>query len=374
MTVKRRSRIVGSARATFVVVLSAAIMASAATAARSADPPPGPDELQDCSAGLRLYPANRALIDPELMSVMPVLTGMDRGPGGGATTPSSIVETRQRLKELTKGRPAPPPMPGVRMEERHIPGLAGAPPVRVLVYTPEDAGAARPGVIEIHGGAFVLGAADGGDARNRQLAKDLGAVIVSVDYRLAPENPFPAQIDDVYAALTWLHDQAAALGVDPARLAVTGGSAGGALAASLALRARDEGKIAIKGQFLIYPSLDDRPFTALDPTCRPGAAPVERAYVMYLGHPPGPDNVSPYAFAARAPSLAGLPPAFIAVGSVDGLAGQDIAYARRLIAAGVPTELHVYPGAFHGFDMAANAGVTKRSYQDLLAAMRRALR
>ncbi|MGE0409010.1 MAG: alpha/beta hydrolase [Amphiplicatus sp.] len=359
-------------RAGLWAVAGAGLAAAVAAPSMAADAASPQVELRDCSAGLRLFPSDHALIDPDLMPVLPILTTMD---SGGAPRDPDISKSRERLKGAMKGRVKPPPKtPGVAMEERHILGIEDSPPVRVLVYTPEEGSGPRPGVIDIHGGAFVLGAADGGDATNRKLAKEVGAVIVSVDYRLAPEHPFPAAIHDSYAALKWLHDNASELGVDPARIAVMGGSAGGDLAASLALLARDKGEIPIKAQFLIYPNLDDRPFTALDPTCAPGtAAPVERSYVMYLGKAPGKDDVSPYAFAARAKSVAGLPPAFLAVGAVDGLAEQSLSYAHRLIQAGVPTELHVYPGAFHGFNMAAEAGVTKRFHEDLVYALRRAL-
>jgi len=358
---------------------SLALLCSLTSAAESGSSDIG---TKDCKAGLRLYPADRNLIDSDLLVVLPVLTAMDKSApsekvsANDSTPESNIAETRKRLREMMKLRPPlAAESDGVLMQERNIPGLKDSTQVRVLVYTPTSKSTLRPAILDIHGGAFVLGSADDGDATNRRLAKDVNAVIVSVDYRLAPEHPFPAAIDDSYAALEWLHGHAAELGVDPTKVAVMGGSAGGGLAASLALLARDKGKIPIKGQFLIYPSLDDRAFTKLDPTCAPGTAvPLERAYGMYLGTPELREDVSPYAFAARAQSLVGLPPAFIAVGAVDGLADQDIAYARRLIQSGVATELHVYPGAFHGFNMASEAGVSRKFYSDLRSSLQRILK
>jgi len=356
------------------LALALGVTSAAPAAAQSAS---RTGELLDCSAGLQLYPKDRSLIDPELLGVLSVLETMN---SGGSSAGGDIGASRQRLRDAMRSTGArsdagPAAPDGVKRQELRIPGLKGAPPVRALVYRPEGVAGSLPAVLDIHGGAFVLGAPEGGDATNRRLAKDLGAVVVSIDYRLAPENPYPAAIDDSYAALLWMHRHAKSLGIDATKIAVMGGSAGGALAASLALRARDEGGPAIRAQMLIYPSLDDRPFTPLDPNCKPGTAkPVERAYVMYLGRTPGPSDVSAYAFAARAHSLTNLPPTFIAVGSVDGLVGQDLAYARRLIQAGVPTELHVYPGAFHGFDMAREATVTKEFYADLVDALRRALK
>ncbi|WP_068874695.1 MULTISPECIES: alpha/beta hydrolase [unclassified Phenylobacterium] len=326
--------------------------------------------LRDCRAGLQLMPANRALIDPELLSTLATMGGG----GGGERTAANMPAVRANFLEGFKRRAAlaPPAPAGVRMEERHIPGPAGAPPVRVLIYSPDGPPATRPALLDIHGGSYILGFPEMNDARNRMLVKALGAVIVSIDYRLAPENPFPAAIDDSWAAFEWLHANATALGVDPARIAVSGDSAGGGLAASLALMARDKGKLPLRAQILIYPNVDDRPFTALDPTCQPGTgAATSRLSLMYLGRPGGADDVPAYAFAARAKSLAGVAPAFIAVGAVDGLADQDLAYAQRLIQAGTPTEVHVYPGAFHGFDYATKARVTQQFHGDLIEALRK---
>lgn len=266
----------------------------------------------------------------------------------------------------------------VRRWEHHVLGAAGAPPVRVLVYSPREPSDLRPALLHVHGGGYVVGAPEGGDGRNAFLAAELDCVVVSVDYRLAPETRFPGAIEDCYAALRWLHDQAHTLGVDPGRIALVGESAGGGLAAALALLARDRGEVKPAFQVLIYPMLDDRTGSTATPSPFAGefiwtTASNRFGWSSLLGHEPGGADISAYAAAARAASLAGLPPCFIAVGTLDLFADENIEYARRLIAEGVPTELHLYPGAFHGFDMMQHAHVTRRFLRDVEVALRRAL-
>ncbi len=326
-------------------------------------------ETKDCRGGLKLFPDDRAQIDPELLNVLATMR-----PTGEQAGPPTIEGARARFLEGYREREksAPAAVTGVSREEVRIPGEGASAPIRLLIYRPDRKGSFRPALLDFHGGAFILGFPEMNDRRNRMLAKDLDAVVVSVDYRLAPENKFPAGLNDGYAALSWLHDNASKLGVDPARIAISGDSAGGGIAAGLALMARDKGKIPIKAQILIYPNVDDRPFTSADPTCAPGTAMLPNvAAMLYLGRP-AVGEVPVYAFPARASSLAHLPPTFIAVGAVDGLAGQDIDFAQRLIWESVPTELHVYPGAFHGFDLEPRARVTQRFYQDLKLALSKA--
>jgi triacylglycerol lipase len=249
--------------------------------------------------------------------------------------------------------------------------------VPVRIYTPAGGTAARPAILHIHGGGYVLGSVATNHASNMLLAADVGAVVVSVDYRLAPETPAPGSVEDCYAALCWLHEQAGALGVDPARVAVRGESAGGGLAAALCLLARDRGGPAIAHQNLIYPMLDDRTCITRQPD-HLGAfvwTPQANAFGWrsLLGQNPGAADVSPYAAPARANDLSGLPPSFIAVGALDLFLVEDMDYARRLIEAGVATELHVYPGAYHGFDVLPDAPASVRMKQDAAAALRSAL-
>ncbi len=264
------------------------------------------------------------------------------------------------------------------VESFTVPGPQGAPPVRVVSYRPVRDDMLTPAILHIHGGGFVLGSPEMADATNRRLSSEFGCRVVSVDYRLAPETAFPGAIEDCYAALRWLHDSADALRVDPQCIGVKGESAGGGLAAALALLARDLGGPAIRFQHLTYPMLDDR--TVSDPNPNPftGQHMWTREYNRFgwsslLGHSGGGEGVSPYAAAARAPDLAGLPPAFIAVGGLDLFLEENLAYARRLTQAGVPVEFHLYPGAFHGFEMVADARVSRRAERISDEALRRSL-
>jgi len=203
--------------------------------------------------------------------------------------------------------------------------------------------------------------------------------VISVDYRLAPETRFPGALEDCYAALAWLHANAEDLGVDPARIAVSGDSAGGGLAAGLALLARDRHEYGIAFQHLVFPALDDRTAVRTDLSPLVGEfiwtqASNVYAWTSLLGEPPGGPHVSPYAAPARAEDLARLPPACIQVGGLDLFVDESVDYARRLAVAGVPCELHVYPGAPHGFTMAWRAGVTTALDRDSHLALRHALR
>jgi len=261
-----------------------------------------------------------------------------------------------------QSRFAPPPLSAeqqaVRCEERFVPGLNGAPDVRLLVYTPPgEASAPRPVFLHLHGGGYVLGAADINDGSNRSLAHELDCVVVSVDYRLAPEIRFPGAVEDAYAALKWLHAEAAALGVDGARIAIGGESAGGGHAAALAIYARDRGEIPILFQSLDSPMLDDRTGSTGEPHpwCGEFVWPAVNnryGWRALLGVEPGGTDTPYGAAPARVADLSGLPPAFILVGGLDLFLEEDMEYARRLIRAGVPAELHVIPGGFHGFGAA----------------------
>jgi acetyl esterase/lipase len=217
-----------------------------------------------------------------------------------------------------------------------------------------------------------------GDLRNRHLVSHADCLIISVDYRLGPETPHPGPVEDCYAALKWLYANAEPLGVIRNRIAVGGESAGGGLSAALALLARDRGEVPVIFQMLAAPLLDDR--TCIRKDTHPYAGEfiwtAETNYLGWkalLGCEPGSPGVSPYAAAARAENLAGLPPTFISVGALDLLFEENLEYARRLARAGVPVELHVYPGALHGFELVADSHLAKEALRTNLTALRRAL-
>jgi len=230
--------------------------------------------------------------------------------------------------------------------------------VGVRLYRPADPQGPGPALLWIHGGGYVIGRAVQDDVRCRRFARVLGATVASVEYRLAPEYPYPTPVEDCYSALTWLAGLPA---VDPARVAIGGGSAGGGLTAALALLARDRGEVPVAAQLLVYPMLDDRSAdrTDLDST---GYRLWNRSsnkfgWDSYLGDA-DPDIAVP----ARRKDLSGLPPAWMGVGTLDLFHDEDLAYAERLKAAGVPCEVDVVQGAFHGFDAVASKAEVSQSF------------
>ncbi len=315
---------------------------------------------------------SRHLIDPELAVVL------EQVPPSPPLTTESLPMIRAGSAALLAGRPVPE-CPGRTVSERLVPGPEGAPDVRVLLYGPTERTQPTGGLLWLHGGGYISGSVDAEDIPVRELAAELGCVVVSVNYRLAPETPHPGPVEDAYAALKWLHDHASELGVDRERLAVAGSSAGGGLVAALALLARDRGEIPLAFQALNAPMLDDRTVLENPPHPYTGEFIWTRAanrfgWTALLGQEPGSDGISPYAAAARAENLEGLPPTFIAVGALDLFLEENLEYARRLIRSGVPTELHVYPGTFHGYQMVSHAQVTQTAMRDRLSALRRALK
>lgn len=262
-------------------------------------------------------------------------------------------------------------------EEIHIPSLdPNDPDVRCLLYKPKTSGTKSAAYLHLHGGGYILGSPEGSDLHNVQLANQLGIVIVSVDYRLAPEHPAPAGLNDSYAVLTWMHERAADLGIDANRVAIGGESAGGGLAAALAIHTRDKGDYPICFQLLTYPMLDDRTGSETqpgDPLTGEFVWTRERnqlAWSYYLG---ASEPQAPYV-PARTESVAGLPPTWLSTAALDLFRDENIDYAKRLLNAGVATELIVYPGTCHGFQWATDAGVTKQYLRDHAEALSRALK
>ncbi|WP_392674773.1 alpha/beta hydrolase [Streptomyces sp. LN785] len=269
---------------------------------------------------------------------------------------------------------------GVEVEEISAAGPDGAPDIRLRLYRPQGVRGPLPGVYSIHGGGFVLGSPDVDHDWNLLLCRELAALVVSVDYRLAPEHPFPAALEDCYAGLCRLAENAGRLGVRPDRIALWGDSAGAGLAAALTLLARDRGGPAVCFQLLCSPALDDRLET---PSARLFTdTPVwnrrsaRLSWDAYLGYGVrGTADVSPYAAPARAAAvgLSGLPPAFVSVMEFDPLRDEGIAYAGALAAASVPTELCLVPGAFHGAWAVEHAAVIRRATDEAVTALRGAL-
>jgi acetyl esterase/lipase len=311
------------------------------------------------------------LVDPELVAMLDQFPALE-------LTAETLGQVRAMMQAMRSQTPPNlPAFPDIAVSERFVPGPEGAPDVRVLVYLPTSVQGPLPALLWIHGGGYVIGSADGEDLGVKSIVSAVRCTAVSVAYRLAPETPHPGPVEDCYAALLWLSTHAGELGVDPTRIAIGGGSAGGGLAAALGLLTRDRGEVPLAFQLLIYPMLDDRTVTMTDPHPYTGefiwTAQANRfGWRALLGQEPGGPDISPYAAAARAESLVGLPATFISVGALDLFLEEDLEYARRLIRAGVPTELHVYPGAYHGFNMVADAQVSQVAARDQLAALKRA--
>ena len=259
-------------------------------------------------------------------------------------------------------------------------GRDGAPAVPLLVYNPPSKNRSRAAILHLHGGGMIIGSAAMSKTTFTTLAPELDVVVVSVEYRLAPENPFPGPQEDCYTGLAWLVANASALGVDPQRIAVMGESAGGGLAAALAQMVRDRGEYALTAQILVYPMLDHRTggsecqyrnpvtgeFVWTHASNRFGWDSLQGDYSI------DDDRVGWFS-PARAADLSGLPPALISVGTLDLFFDEDMDYARRLSAAGIACEFHAYPGCFHAFNMMESARVSQQFRADLIAGMKRLL-
>jgi len=303
--------------------------------------------LLPASAAAQVDPV--AHVNPELRQIARILLRAD----------AAVVKAQP-----AKSNPTPVP-PGVTKQT--VPGLPGQPPVDIFLVNATPGATLRGAILYIHGGGFVAGDARDNLRALSALAGRLGCAIASVQYRLAPGTPFPGALNDNYAALKWLHDNAGKLGVDPARLVVMGESAGGGHAAMLTIAARDRREVPIAAQVLVYPMLDDRtgsvrPVPPTIGTLVWHSAENRKGWSVLLGRPAGSSRMPSGAVPARVADLHGLPPTFIGVGSIDLFASEDTEFARRLIDAQVPTELLVVPGAFHGFQLFAPQASVSRQF------------
>ena len=310
---------------------------------------------------------NLEQLDPELL---PALQALRPRVDPGEQPEAARAEL---LEKLGSGGPE---HPAVERRDEHVAGPDGD--VRVRLYLPRGRGAEpAPGLYWIHGGGFVMGTIEMDDLLCDSFVARFGCVVCSVEYHLAPEHPYPAGINDCHLGLTWFFDQARRLGVDSARIGIGGISAGGGLTAATSLLARDRGQVRVAFSLAVCAQLDDRHITRSSTSIHDlrvwntqTSKSAWSAYLRDVG-----DDVPPYAAPARATDLSGLPPTFLLVGELDPFCDENIEYARRLIESGVPTELHVYPGAYHGFEvLAPDARVSRSALAARDSALERFLR
>ena len=315
--------------------------------------------------------------DPELAPALRVINEF---------MPPDSLDDLSKIPALRRGVPGMEAEPeeaftrggAFTVEEPTVPGPQGAPDISLLICRPTAGTAPFPVIYHTHGGGMVQGDKRSGVPALLGLAEEVGAAVVSVEYRLAPETPHPGPVEDCYAGLVWTADHAGELGLDPERIIVAGGSAGGGLAAAIALMVRDLGGPALFAQMLMCPMLDDRNDT---PSARQmaGLGVYDRTsnqtcWTALLGDARGTDEVSPYAAPARAEDLSGLPPAFVDVGSAETFRDEAVAYAGRIWQAGGVAELHVWPGGFHGFHtMVPQAALSQHAVEARARWLRRIL-
>lgn len=307
----------------------------------------------------------RNRIDPELVETLDLFPPLDL---------DNVEATRAAMAAISQSMEIPVDE-SVTITNRMVPGPKDAPEVRVRIYEPKEKNAVLPGLLWIHGGGYVLGAPEGDDVLCQRFVTEANCVVVSVDYRLAPEHPYPAGLEDCYAALKWFAEQASELGVDAARIGIAGASAGGGLTAALALLARDRKGPELCFQMPLYPMIDDRNNT-------PSSLEItgnmiwnhdlnEKGWTMYLNGENGKDSVPQYAAPSRATDLTGLPYTYTCVGQLDPFRDETLDYVTRLCRAGVDVEFHLYPGCFHGFEgVVPTAAVSQRALTEYIGAVK----
>lgn len=309
----------------------------------------------------------RHLVDPEIAPLIDMMPLRE-------FTRENLAEVRVQSEARFAFLGEPPLAPDVKV----IDGPAGA--LEVYWYDPAPGANGRAALLHVHGGGMVIGSAKSMQAGPSGIASALGIPVASVEYRLAPENPFPAPQEDCLAALRWLAGNAAALGVDPARIGIIGESAGGGLAAATALMTRDLGGPRLAAQFLTYPMLDHRTGGSQCAWNNPVTGEFiwtrsanRFGWEALRGDYAADDHRKGWFSPALADDLSGLPPTWIGTGSLDLFLDEDLDYARRLTAAGVPVELHSYPGAIHAFNAVAESHIAKSFSRDMLSAISRML-
>ena len=312
----------------------------------------------------RIDPASSLPLE-ELLNTLP----------GGFNAIEDIKERRNVINSLVRMMTAElPPIDNIVIEDRNIAAPDALLELVVRIYKPTGVSGKLPGIFFIHGGGMIMGSIETENHKAAMLCETIQSIVVSVEYRLAPENPHPAPVQDCYKALVWMSENAIELGLDTDRLAIIGGSAGGGLAIGTALMARDQEFPKLSFQMANYPMIDDRNETPsskeiTDVGIWDRKANIE-AWDWYLGG----KNADEYAAPARAIDLSGLPPTFIDVGELDLFRDEDIEFAKRLLQAGVTTELHVYPGAYHASEsFAPEAELSKQIWTKRIEALKRAL-
>lgn len=311
----------------------------------------------------------RRLVDPELLPFLELYPRYD-------LTDALLPQIRVGLLERMGAARTSSDYPEIKCHEQRIPGCDGDPEVRLLIYEPPSEGR-RPALLHIHAGGHVMGLPEMNDAQHRRFAHDVGCVVVSVDYRLAPEHPYPAALHDCLAALRWLHASAEQMAIDPALIGVAGESAGGGVVVGLALLVRDRKECPIRYLSLVAPMLDDRTGSSDEAPLRSQDLSWSRGSNQFgwraLLGTDGTAAPKMYAAPARATSYAGLPDTFISVGSLDLFAQENLAFAAQLMQDNVEVELHLYPGGFHGFDRVPEAQLSQQFVEDRSRALKRAI-